>query len=96
MVPAFTQSNISPQFAQFILRAGDSITAGITPLLAGFVIYIGYLNIYNPNKQKPVTIRQSIQYVMPYFGIITLSWILLIIGWYLLGIPIGPNIYPTI
>ena len=50
MVPAMMQANISPQFAQFILRAGDSMTAGITPLLAAFAIYIGYLNIYNKDK----------------------------------------------
>ena len=47
MVPVFMQSNLSAPFAQFILRVGTSITAGITPLLACFVIYIGYLNIYN-------------------------------------------------
>ena len=96
MVPAFMQSNISPQFAQFVFRAGHSITAGITPLLAGFAIYIGYLNLYNKTKEKPITIHQSIKYVLPYFGIIAATWILLTVGWYLLGLPIGPNVYPTI
>lgn len=96
MVPAFMQSNISAQFAQFILRAGTSITAGITPLLACFVIYIGYLNIYNQDKNKPITIHKSISYVLPYFGIIALTWILLIIGWYLIGLPLGPGVYATI
>ncbi len=96
MVPAFMQSNISAQFAQFILRAGTSITAGITPLLACFVIYIGYLNIYNQDKNKPITIHKSINYVLPYFGIIALTWILLIIGWYLIGLPLGPGVYATI
>ena len=47
MVPMFMQSNISPQFAQIVLRAGDSMTKGFTPFLASFVIYIGYLNMYN-------------------------------------------------
>ena len=96
MVPAFMQSNISAQFAQFILRAGTSITAGITPLLACFVIYIGYLNIYNQDKNKPITIHKSISYILPYFGIIALTWILLIIGWYLIGLPLGPGVYATI
>ena len=96
MVPAFMQSNISAQFAQFILRAGTSITAGITPLLACFVIYIGYLNIYNQDKNKPITIHKSISYVLPYFVTIALTWILLIIGWYLIGLPLGPGVYATI
>ncbi len=96
VVPALMQANISPEFAQFMLRAGDSITNGITPLLAGFAIYIGYLNIYNQKKSKPITIREAIRYVTPYFVIISLSWILLIIGWYLIGLPIGPGVYPTL
>ncbi len=96
MVPAFMQSNISAPFAQFILRAGTSITAGITPLLACFAIYIGYLNIYNQDKTKPITIHKSIGYLLPYFAIISVTWILLIIGWYLIGLPLGPGVYATI
>ena len=96
MVPMFMQSNISPQFAQIVLRAGDSMTKGFTPLLASFVIYIGYLNIYNLHKEKPYTIRKSLSMVAPYFVIISITWILIIIGWYIIGIPIGPGVYPTI
>lgn len=96
VVPMFMQSNISAQFAQLVARVGDSMTNGITPLLACFVIYLGYLNIYNFDKNKPITIRRSIKLVLPYFAIISASWILLVIGWYILGIPIGPGVYPTI
>lgn len=96
VVPALMQSNISPQFAQFILRAGDSMTNSITPLLAYFVIFIGYLNIYNLNKEKPITIREGIGMVMPYCLLISALWILLIIGWYLIGLPIGPKVFPTL
>lgn len=96
VVPMFMQSNISAQFAQLVMRVGDSMTNGITPLLACFVIYLGYLNIYNFDKEKPITIRRSIKLVLPYFVIICATWILLVIGWYILGIPIGPGVYPTI
>jgi len=89
VVPLMMQSNISPQFAQFILRAGDSITKGITPFLAYFAIYLGYLNIYNKGKE-PITIRKAISYVMPCCVSMGLTWVLLIIGWYLIGLPIGP------
>lgn len=96
VVPMFMQSNISAQFAQIVMRAGDSMTNGITPLLACFVIYIGYLNIYNFDKNKPITITRAIKLVTPYCGIICVAWLLLVIGWYILGIPIGPGVYPTI
>lgn len=96
VVPMFMQSNISPQFAQIVMRAGDSMTNGITPLLACFVIYIGYLNLYNFDKNKPITITRAIKLVSPYCGIMCLTWILLIIGWYIIGLPIGPGVFPTI
>ncbi|MEG2283207.1 MAG: AbgT family transporter [Bacilli bacterium] len=95
VVPSLMQSNITPAFAQFILRASDSMTKGITPLLAYFVIYIGYLNIYNRKKDKPITISQSISWLLPYCLIISLTWILIILGWYLIGLPLGPSVFPT-
>ena len=96
MVPMFMQSNISPQFAQIVLRAGDSMTKGFTPFLASFVIYIGYLNMYNLYRDKPYSIRKSLSMIAPYFGIISLTWILIVVGWYIVGIPIGPGVLPTI
>lgn len=96
VVPMFMQSNISPQFAQIVMRAGDSMTNGYTPLLAAFVIYIGYLNIYNLNKERPYTIRKSLKMITPYFLLIAATWILLVIGWYITGLPIGPGVSSTI
>lgn len=96
VVPMFMQSNISPQFAQIVMRVGDSMTKGFTPLLASFVIYIGYLNAYNLNKNKPYTIRGSLALITPYFLLISLAWILLVVIWYIVGLPIGPNVIPTI
>ena len=96
VVPMFMQSNISPQFAQIVMRVGDSMTNGITPFLASFAIYLGYLNLYNLNKKRPYTIRKSIKILMPYFIIINLVWIVLVVGWYIIGLPIGPGVFPTI
>lgn len=96
VVPMFMQTNISAQFAQIVMRAGDSMTNGITPLLACFVIYIGYLNMYNFDKNKPITITRALKLVSPYCSIICITWILLVIGWYIIGLPIGPGVYPTI
>ncbi|MBR2247722.1 MAG: AbgT family transporter [Bacilli bacterium] len=96
VVPMFMQSNISPQFAQIIMRVGNSITNGFTPIMASFVIYIGYLNLYNLNKQKPITIRKSLRIIRPYFLIMAATWILLIVGWYIIGLPIGPGVFPTL
>ena len=96
VVPMFMQSNISPQFAQIVMRVADSMTKGFTPLLASFVIYIGYLNVYNLKKNRPYTIRKSLQLIAPYFSLIMIAWILIVVLWYIIGLPIGPSVYPTI
>ena len=96
VVPMLMQSNISPQFAQIIVRIGDSMTKGFTPLMASFVIYIGYLNMYNLRKNKPYTIRESLKLISPYFIIISITWIVITVLWYLVGLPIGPKVIPTI
>ena len=96
VVPMFMQSNITPEFAQVVMRSSLSMTNGATPLLASFVIFIGYLNIYNLNKNKPYTIRKSLKLITPYFGLIALTWILLIIGWYIIGAPLGAGAVPTL
>ena len=96
MVPVLMKTNISPQFAQFVLRATDSMTNGITPVYAFFVFLVGYLNIYNMRSEHPVTIGEAIRLMMPYFVIISVTWLLLLIGWYIIGLPIGPGVYPTV
>ena len=95
IVPALMRSNIAPQFTQFIMRAVDSMANGITPLYAYFVIFIGYMNIYN-NDDKPITITSAMKIMFPYFVIICITWLLIIIGWYIIGLPIGPGVYPTL
>ena len=96
VVPLFMQANISPQFAQIVMRVADSISKGITPFFSFFVIYIAYLNLFNQNKQKAITIKSSLELITPYFLIIGAVWILLVVGWYLIGLPIGPKVIPTI
>ena len=95
VVPLMMQANISPQFAQFIYRAGDSMTKGFTPILAYFVIYLGYLNIYNTEKE-PITIKKALSFVSPYCLIISITWILIVVLMYIVGLPIGPGVYPSL
>ena len=72
------------------------MTNGITPLLAYFVVYIGYLNIYNKDKEKPITIGKGLEIIRPYFIGLSLTWIVIIVLWYLTGLPLGPSVYPTL
>ena len=96
VVPIFMQNNISPQYAQLVMRVGESMTNGITPIMSSFVLYLAFLNLYKPAKEKTFTFNKSIKLILPYCLIISILWLILIIAWNIVGLPIGPKVYPTI
>lgn len=96
LVPAMMQLNLSPQFSQFIFRAAESMTNGVTPMLAYFIVYLGYLNIYNREEKKVYGIRDGIRIMVPYLISFAIAWIAIIVLWYLIGLPLGPGVYPVL
>ena len=87
-VPMFMNNSLSPEFAQTIARFAECATIGLTPLLAYFTIYIAYLEKYNQNEE-PISLFRTLKYQLPYSVCVGLFLLLLVIGWFLVGIPIG-------
>jgi len=86
-IPMFMLLNIDPALTQVAYRIGDSITNPITPMMAYFVITLTFAKRYEPD----IEIGRFISVLLPYsiaFGVV---WILFLIIWYLLGIPVGPG-----
>lgn len=93
-VPVLMNSGISPEFAQIIFRASESVTYALTPVMAYFVIYLAYMEIYNQDK-KGTGLFSSLKYMIPYAIGTLCMWITLIILWYLVGIPLGIGVSPV-
>lgn len=91
MIPLFMQSSLTPEFAVAVFRAADSSLKGITPLFTYFVILIGFLQIYNKKKDSTVTITDAMALMVPYAIAMTILWFLIILAFYIIGIPIGIN-----
>ena len=87
-VPLFMEVGLSPEFAQLIARFGESAVIGLTPLLAYFTVYIAYIEKYN-QSDKPISLFRTLRYQLPYSVIIGAILIVLIIAWYLIGLPLG-------
>ena len=96
LVPMFMQNNISAQYSQIVMRVGQTITCGVTPFMTFYIIYLCYLNLYNQNKDKPIGLRKSINFILPYFLLMMAVWILIIVLWYVARIPVGPGVKPII
>ena len=92
IVPMFMQSSLTPEFAQAVFRAGSSATLGITPLFTYFVILIGFLEIYNKKKNDTITITDAMSLMLPYTIAFLILWLLIVLAFYIIGLPIGPNI----
>lgn len=87
-VPAFMNSGLSPAFAQIIVRFAEGMTLGLTPLLAYFTIYISYLEKYN-QADKPINLFRCLRYQIIYGLVVGLLLLIIIIGWYIIGLPLG-------
>ncbi len=95
IMPAVMKANITPEFAQLVFRAGDSITNVITPVFSYFVVFIGFIEVYTRNKND-FSIRGCYRAILPYFAVIGLMWLFMIICWYIIGLPIGVGVYPAV
>lgn len=95
VVPLFMQSNLTPEFAQIVYRTAISTSNLLTPLLAYYVIYLGYLQIHN-RKDETITIGESFKYLIPYCIIFAVTFLLLLTIWYIIGAPIAPGVFPTL
>lgn len=96
LVPMFMSSSMTPEFATAVFRAADSSVRGITPLFTYFVLLIGFLQIYNQRQEETITLTDAISLMAPYAIAFSILWLLIVLGFYIIGLPIGPGISPTI
>ena len=86
-VPMFMYLGYDPAFTQMLYRIGDSTTNPIAPMMPFLPLIIMYAQRY----QKDIKMGTVIANLLPYSIALLVVWIIFIIIWYLLGIPVGPN-----
>ena len=89
IVPMFMQASMTPEFAGAVFRAADGCMKGLTPIFSYFVILIGFLHIYNKRKNDFITITDAMSLMVPYTIAFTIVWLVIILAFYIIGIPIG-------
>ena len=88
-VPMFMMLGYTPEFAQVIYRIGDSCTNPITPIYPYLPMIIGMAAKYD----KKAGMGTIISMMLPYSVAFLVSWIVLVIGWMLLNLPLGPGAF---
>lgn len=86
VVPKMMVAGFTPEFAQLIFVSGSSCVYGITPVMAYFVIYLAYMEKYD---KEGMGLIKGIRYILPYVLGMIIMWLLLLLLWYLVGLPLG-------
>ncbi|MDD3568825.1 MAG: AbgT family transporter [Bacteroidales bacterium] len=76
-----------PGLTQAAFRIGDSVTNLITPMMSYFALIVTYAQKYD----EKYGVGTIISTMLPYTVMLTIGWILLLVLWMLLGIPLGPD-----
>lgn len=86
-VPMMYQLNLSPELTQMAYRIGDSTTNIITPLMNYFAMIIVFAQRYD----KKSGLGTLISTMIPYSIVFLIGWTILLVIWYLTGLPLGPG-----
>jgi aminobenzoyl-glutamate transport protein len=93
-VPMLMQVGFSPELTQAAYRVGDSSTNIITPLMPYFPLVVVYCQRY----VKGTGIGTLVSMMLPYSVVFLLVWSVFLIGYWMLGFPLGPGtsyVYPA-
>ncbi len=88
-VPMLLRLGITPEFTQLAYRIGDSTTNIISPLMSYFAVIVTFAQKYD----EDTGIGTLISSMLPYSIVFLLGWTLMLIIWYMTGLPIGPDAF---
>jgi aminobenzoyl-glutamate transport protein len=86
-IPMFMLLGYSPELTQAVYRIGDSITNIISPMMSFFALIIAFFQKYEPKTGIGTIISTMLPFTIAFF----IVWAILLVGWLLLGLPIGPD-----
>lgn len=86
-IPMFMIMGYSPELSQVVYRIGDSVTNVISPMMSFFALIIAFVQKYDAKAG----IGTIISVMLPYSIAFLIGWIILLIIWLTLGLPLGPD-----
>lgn len=86
-IPMLMLLGYSPEFTQVAYRVGDSVTNIISPMMSYFALIIAFIQKYEEKSGIGTLIATMLPYTITFF----LIWVVLLVIWILLGIPVGPG-----
>lgn len=89
-VPLFVRLGVPAQTLFAAYRVGDSPMNTLTPLMVYFPVIVTFAQRYD----KKFGVGSLVALMMPYAFVMLVVWLILLLLWFALGIPLGPG-YPV-
>lgn len=86
-IPMFMLLGYSPEFTQVAYRIGDSVTNIISPMMSYFALIVAFIQRYLPQAGIGTVIATMLPYTIIFF----IGWVILLIIWIMIGLPLGPG-----
>jgi aminobenzoyl-glutamate transport protein len=87
LVPMFMRLGFSPELTQAAYRVGDSATNPIAPLNPYVVVILVFMQKYLPK----VGLGTLMALMLPYSIVLLIAWIVFLLAWIALDVPLGPG-----
>ncbi|NOQ27234.1 MAG: AbgT family transporter [Bacteroidales bacterium] len=86
-IPMFMFLGYTPELTQVVYRIGDSVTNIISPMMSFFALIIVYFQKYDEKSGLGTLVATMLPYSIVFF----IGWIILLVCWLLIGVPLGPG-----
>ena len=87
----FSVVNFSPAFTQLLYRIGDSVTNPISPVNFFLPVILGLMEQYQGKDEPEIRLGTLFSMTIPYSISFLIALMVLLVGWMILGFPIGPG-----
>ena len=84
-VPMLMGLGIAPELTQAAYRVGDSVTNIVTPLMPYFPLVV----VFSQRYVKATGIGTVVSLMLPYSVVLLVTWTLFLVGYWMLGLPLG-------
>lgn len=96
VVPLLMRANMTPEYTQFIFSATSGIGCALTPLFPYYAVLLGLCYKFQSENDDIITLFGPMKKMMPVILSIMGIWLLILVGWFLIGLPLGINSFPTL
>ncbi|MCB0533619.1 MAG: AbgT family transporter [Saprospiraceae bacterium] len=84
-IPMFMLLGYTPEFTQAAYRVGDSVSNIVSPMMSYFALIVAFIQRYDPKAGIGTVVSTMLPYTVVFF----LGWVVLLIIWILLELPLG-------